>query len=155
VLKPLSRELYPETQFGNLDSVHGYTVGYASAPVEGENLTRRALIPHTDDAEVTFNVCLTSGFEGGGLQFHGLRSDGATVSPHVLPHRNEFLYGHRLGRAIVHRGGHFHEVLPVTGGKRHVLILWAKSWETYRASNCPCCLKFNREAKCVCGPLWN
>ncbi|KAH8065388.1 hypothetical protein JL720_12805 [Aureococcus anophagefferens] len=108
-----------------------HTVGYGAAEDAARNVTRRALIPHTDDAEVTLNVCLGAQFAGGRLKFHGLRTP-ATVHPMDLPREDELAYAHELGRAVLHRGAHFHEVEDVTSGARHVLICWFKSWAVPR-----------------------
>jgi len=151
-LGPLIRRLFPGP-VGAVDHAHAYTVGYGAAEDAARNVTRRALIPHTDDAEVTLNVCLGAQFAGGRLKFHGLRTP-ATVHPMDLPREDELAYAHELGRAVLHRGAHFHEVEDVTSGARHVLICWFKSWAAYRASHCPCCLKFRRDV-CVCSPSWN
>ena len=151
-LQSLIAALFPGP-VGAVDHAHGYTVGYGAAEDPARNVTRKALIPHTDDAEVTLNVCLADGFTGGQLKFHGLRAP-TTVHPMDLPNRDEFAYTHRLGRAVLHRGAHFHEVQDVDAGHRHVLICWFKSWASYRAAHCPCCLKFRRDV-CVCSPSWN
>ena len=37
-----------------------------------------------------------------------------------LPREDELAYAHELGRAVLHRGAHFHEVEDVTSGARHV-----------------------------------
>ena len=62
------------------------------------------------------------------------------------------------GKALLHMGRHLHEVLPVTGGERHQLILWARS-STLRKAQCPCCYQNFRQGgelrECVCGPAWN
>eukprot|EP00927_Polykrikos_kofoidii_P073824 TRINITY_DN69845_c0_g1_i1.p1 TRINITY_DN69845_c0_g1~~TRINITY_DN69845_c0_g1_i1.p1 ORF type:complete len:415 (+),score=47.25 TRINITY_DN69845_c0_g1_i1:72-1247(+) len=152
VAQPLCRVLFSGT-ISELDSAHAYTVGYGPAERAGENVTRKALIPHVDDSEITLNVCLQDGFVGGGLVFHGRRTP-ATIDPHELPNRDEYSYTHRLGRAVLHLGNHFHEVADVSAGARHVLIVWMRSWKAYRGSHCPCCMKFRRE-NCVCGPAWN
>jgi len=151
-LGPLIRALY-EGPVGAVDSAHSYFAGYGPREAPGANVTRRALIPHTDDSEVTLNVCFGAAFEGGGLKFHGLRTPAAT-EPMALPARDEFSYRHKLGRAVLHLGAHFHEVEDVTAGERHVLICWFKSWGTYRAQTCPCCRVFRRDV-CVCSPSWN
>lgn len=152
VAKPLSAVLY-KGLVGQLDSFHGYTVGYGPVERANANITRKALIPHVDDSEVTFNCCLSGDFEGGGLFFHGLRT-GETQDPQKLPTPSEYCYRHKLGRAILHLGQHFHEVAEVSAGQRHVLIIWMRGMKTYRANRCPCCLKHRRE-ECVCAPAWN
>lgn len=159
VAKPLSKILFGsfgtrEDVVGEVDTSHTFAVGYGEHENIQHNITRKALVPHVDDAEVTINVCLSSSFTGGSLRFHGLRSPDKTTVAYELPEPNQFNYQHRLGRAVMHLGNHFHEVLDVTSGERHVLIMWLRSWKKYRASHCPCCLKFRREY-CVCSPEWN
>lgn len=148
--KPLAARLFDT----KVDTPHGYVIGYASSENPEHNISRKGLVPHVDDSEVTLNVCLSGGFEGGGLQFHGLRTPDETTVAYELPEPNQFTYQHQLGRAVMHLGNHFHEVKDVTAGERHVLIVWLRSWNDYRASHCPCCLKFRRRY-CVCSPEWN
>jgi hypothetical protein len=87
---------------------HGYIVGYEpkesgeDAPAHPSRRSR--LVPHTDDSEVTLNVCLGRDFEGGELRLLGSRGGGkemseeATVSP-------------RVGYAVLHAGRKLHEVI--------------------------------------------
>lgn len=50
---------YVQCGGGSLDWVQGFVAGYAAQPGgEARNLTRTSLVPHTDDSEVTLNVCL-------------------------------------------------------------------------------------------------
>jgi len=154
--KPLCRVLFgtsQDTGVADIDAVHGYTVGYGPSESKDRNVTREALVPHVDDAEITLNVCLSDQFQGGALTFHGKRTP-QTVLAYDLPKPHEHDYTHTLGRAIIHLGNHMHEVKPVTSGERHVLIFWFRSWRNYRANHCPCCLKFRRKA-CICSPEWN
>lgn len=157
--KPLAKLLFGsagsrDDSLGDLDAVHAYTIGYGVDANKKRNVTRRALVPHVDDSEVTLNICLSDSFEGGGLRFHGKRHPEKTTLAYDLPSPNEATYQHKFARAVIHLGGHFHEVLDVTKGERHVLIMWMRSWGNYRASHCPCCLKFRR-LFCVCSPEWN
>ena len=46
-------------------------MGYAPNERPSKNLIRNALIPHSDDSEITLNVCLSEGYTGGELNFHG------------------------------------------------------------------------------------
>lgn len=110
-------------------------------------LTRHALIPHTDDSEVTLNICLgKEGFEGGDLIIRGLRNtDGENAeSARIRP---------VPGRAVIHLGQHLHEVAPVLSGERYALIMWARSVK-YRRVTCPCCL-VHRRTTCICDTTWN
>lgn len=86
-------------------------------------------------------------FRGGELVFRGLRGserEGHAERAVVL----------EAGRAVLHRGQHLHEVLPVKGGDRHAMILWSRS-SRFRSSTCPCCMLHRRDERCICGPFWN
>lgn len=149
VIRPISRHLFRETELegGDLDCRHGYVVGYAANP--NTSLPRERLVTHTDDSEVTLNVCIGEDFEGGALNFRGLR--GVDGAGQVIGD-----YEPRLGTALLHAGRHFHEVTQVTAGNRYVYIIWARSWSCTRAKVCPCCwLNRRQDTSCVCGPRWN
>jgi hypothetical protein len=162
VLQPLAALLFPSIA-AVLDYRYGYIIGYthkeavtsclpggvkttAERAIVPDLLTRSALVYHTDDSEITMNVCLGTEFEGGDLIIRGLRASKgegkleATISP-------------RPGRAIVHLGQHLHEVTEVTSGERYAFIMWARN-SAYRAQHCPCCLIFRRE-ECICEPGMN
>lgn len=163
VLAPLGRLLYPAVA-ARLDYRYGYVIGYsdpaavaaaaetaATTPAgaaggEGALLARSGLRHHTDDAEVTLNLCLGREFSGGDLVFRGLRNSASEGS-------EEAIVRPRPGRAVLHLGQHLHEVTTVTGGQRYALIVWARS-SAYRAAACPCCV-LNRRAGCVCDGSWN
>lgn len=147
VVRPISRHLYRDTECagGDLDWRQGYVASYEARP---EKAGRNRLVAHTDDSEVTLNIGLGQGFEGGMLEFHGLRGEGD----------QELLgdYEPIKGRAVLHAGRHFHQVTQVTKGHRFALILWARSWNGVRAQTCPCCWMNRRQGtNCVCGPRWN
>ena len=72
--------------FGSKDGHHCFIVRYRS----GEDL---GLDMHTDDSDVTFNLCLGLEFTGAGLQFCGM----AGAADH-RKHRHSYL--HRKARAI-------------------------------------------------------
>jgi hypothetical protein len=141
VVAPLAAILFPE--FTALHDSYAFVVGYAPTPT-GPLLDRTALVPHTDDAEVTLNVCLGRDFAGGDLILRGLRGT----------EEGEVIVPARPGRAILHRGQHLHEVSPITGGTRFALVLWARD-PAYRARTCPCCLIHRRSGACVCDPSLN
>jgi hypothetical protein len=139
----------------SLDWVHGFVAGYAPDPTPSR--PRQHLVMHTDDSEVTLNVCIgRKGFTGGVLSFGGMRGrawkrGGASSSGEYEP---------EPGRAVLHAGRHLHSVSPVTCGSRFALVLWARSWKGTRATTCPCCWLNNRRSKdqhqtCICGPRWN
>ena len=70
------------------------------------------LSKHTDDSDISFNVLLTNGFEGGGTRFWNrlLSSPFATVQPT------------EVGRVLTHSALIQHEGLPITSGLRYILV---------------------------------
>ena len=72
---------------------------------------------HTDDSDVTLNICLGREFEGAGLTFCG--SMGA-------PDHRKFStqYAHVRGRAVIHLGTKRHGADDITSGERNNLIIW-------------------------------
>eukprot|EP00545_Synedropsis_sp_CCMP1620_P005439 CAMPEP_0119030510 /NCGR_PEP_ID=MMETSP1176-20130426/41066_1 /TAXON_ID=265551 /ORGANISM="Synedropsis recta cf, Strain CCMP1620" /LENGTH=463 /DNA_ID=CAMNT_0006986881 /DNA_START=17 /DNA_END=1406 /DNA_ORIENTATION=- len=132
VVRPISRHLYQDTECagGDLDWRQGYVASYeAVTPTTSSSSNSKAgsggrnrLVAHTDDSEVTLNIGLGQDFEGGLLEFHGLRGDA---------NHQELIgdaYEPVKGRAVLHAGRHFHQVTQVTKGHRFALILWARSW---------------------------
>eukprot|EP00435_Cladocopium_sp_Y103_P039422 s1688_g10.t1 len=118
LLQPLGEGFFPGP--GSCwDGHHCFIVRYR----EGEDL---GLDMHTDDSDVTFNICLGLDFAGAGLQFCG--SMGAP------DHRkHSFTYGHKKGHCIVHLGRKRHGADDITSGERLNLILWNHSSE-FRSS---------------------
>lgn len=149
VVRPISRQLFRDTELegGDLDYRHGYVVGYKARPTTTS--PRERLVAHTDDSEVTLNVCIGDEFEGGALNFRGLR--GTADAGQILGTFNP-----KLGTALLHSGRHLHEVTHVTAGNRNMFIMWARSWSSTRANVCPCCwLNRRQDNSCVCGSSWN
>jgi hypothetical protein len=151
VVRPMSQHLYMESETGggDLDWRQGYIAAYSADPTNTK--PRQRLVPHTDDSEVTLNVCVGDTFDGGLLQFWGLRgtSEAGTLVGDYDP---------VVGRALIHSGRHLHEVTEVTSGNRFAYILWARSWSGVRAETCPCCWlnrRDNEKSSCVCGRKWN
>ena len=150
ILKPISSHLFQESEMmgRDLDWRQGYIAAYSASPSEAK--PRQRLVPHTDDSEVTMNVCIGDDFTGGNLHFKGLRG---------TPRGGIDLVGEykpQIGRAIVHAGRHFHEVSVVTAGDRFAYIMWSRSWNGVRASTCPCCwLNRRTDNNCACGKRWN
>lgn len=118
LLQPLGAGFFPGP--GNSwDGHHCFIVRYR----EGEDL---GLDMHTDDSDVTFNICLGLDFAGAGLQFCG------TVG--TAEHRkHNFTYAHKKGHCIVHLGRQRHGADDITSGERLNLILWNHSSE-FRSS---------------------
>jgi len=118
-----------------------------------------AQVPHTDDSEVTLNVCLGKDFTGGEIIFGTVRGDGGSASG---GHGETMTVPPSAGRGVLHLGRHLHGVSPVTGGQRFALVLWARSLEGTRSEICPCCWINRRDrsegskgTSCICGPDWN
>ncbi|CAK9109063.1 2-oxoglutarate and iron-dependent oxygenase domain-containing protein ICU11 (Protein INCURVATA 11) [Durusdinium trenchii] len=117
-LQKLGEELFPGP--GSCwDGHHCFIVRYR----EGEDL---GLDMHTDDSDVTFNVCLGLDFAGAGLQFCGAAG--------AANHRKySMTYSHKKGHCVVHLGRKRHGADDITSGERLNLILWNHSSE-YRQS---------------------
>lgn len=112
VALPFARELWPEwVDPGDCDDTYGFVVRYKL----GEDVD---LAEHADTSNVTLNACLGREFTGGGLYFKGVRFTGSAED------KEEHLVGHSKGSAVLHLGGHFHGVHPLTGGERSNLVLW-------------------------------
>ena len=108
-LWPVARYLFP-IQGSQFDSHHSFIVRYRSDEDLGLDM-------HTDDSDVTFNVCLGDTFEGATLSFCGMfgKSD----------HRQfRHTYQHKVGRAILHLGNRRHGADDIKSGTRSNLIVW-------------------------------
>lgn len=164
---PISRHLFATTEklLSDDDASHdinhtntksvlnwrqGYVAGYSANPQGDNAATRHRLVPHSDDSEVTLNCCLgEDDFEGGSVQFYGLRgtqAEGKLLGEVERPD---------VGKAIIHAGRHVHAVTDVTAGNRYALIVWTRSWAMRRLT-CPCChLNRRTDTRCICGKRWN
>lgn len=109
VLGPVAAACFPQ-EGGCLDRHHSFVVQYAA----GKDL---GLDMHTDNADVTFNVCLGRTFTGASLTFCG--DMGAPGHRHL-----SYQYFHRLGRAVVHLGRRRHGADEIETGERLNLIVW-------------------------------
>ena len=118
VVRPLAARLLPEFGGASLDSHHGFVVAYGSgADVD--------LGFHVDDSDVTLNLCLTDGFEGGDLFLRGTRCPAHQQTP---PRPGEQLdVAHAAGDAILHPGRLRHGARATTSGRRVNLIVWCRS----------------------------
>jgi len=118
MLQPLGELLWPGP--GNMwDGHHCFIVRYR----EKEDL---GLDMHTDDSDVTFNICLGLDFDGAGLQFCGLMG----ASNH---RKHTHTYKHVKGTCVCHLGRKRHGADDISTGERLNLILWNHS-STYRQS---------------------
>ena len=151
IIRPISQHLFWDTEsMGDLDWRQGYVAGYSSQPSADKGAQRERLVSHTDDSEVTFNLCLGDEmFDGGLLNFRGLRGtekEGQLVGE----------FQPILGTALLHAGRHLHEVTQVTAGNRYAYIIWTRSWKGVRSETCPCCWMNRRQGlRCICGKAWN
>tara|TARA_B100000902_G_scaffold399435_1_gene470278 strand:+ start:1064 stop:1978 length:915 start_codon:yes stop_codon:yes gene_type:complete len=110
LVKPLAKVLFPEIGNG-LSGHHTFTVRYNA----GED---KSLDMHTDDSDVTFNLCLGEKFKGCKLQFCG------DISKH--DHRHHSLtYFHEVGRAVMHLGSRRHGADDIEEGTRTNLVMWS------------------------------
>ena len=115
---PVARSLFP-LEAEEFNNHHSFCVSYK--PDED-----RGLDMHTDDSDVTLNVCLGREFVASGLTFCG---DMGAVN-----HRQASLqYQHRLGRAVMHLGRRRHGADDISEGHRLNLIMWNYN-SGYRAS---------------------
>mmetsp|Transcript_71270 Transcript_71270/g.200643 ORF Transcript_71270/g.200643 Transcript_71270/m.200643 type:complete len:138 (+) Transcript_71270:1413-1826(+) len=104
---------------------------------------------HTDDSDVTFNVCLGKpGFTAAGLTFCGVM---AKQDHRVF----KLKYAHQIGRCVMHLGRQRHGADDISDGCRVNLIMWnrssafrqrrAKQTHEYEAESAPpseACLSF-------------
>jgi hypothetical protein len=139
LLRPLLAFAYPDWLGGGaaagVDAHHAFFVQYS-------NDTQRALDVHMDQSELTLNVNLNAQYSGGGVLFGDVR-DGDHRAAKVL---HTFVdngssdsgvdlasssYAHRsvsgAGRALLHRGQHWHEATPIESGTRVNLIIWLRA----------------------------
>jgi hypothetical protein len=161
IMRPISRHLFLKTEtWKDLDWRQGYIAAYAARP--STDKPRERLVTHTDDSEVTLNVCLGEpDHVGGHVEFRNLRGAASKDG-----NEGQELLGTverpNVGRALLHAGRHFHTVTRVESGNRFALIVWARSWQGVRAQQCPCCWLNRRPGSvlqetndCVCGARWN
>ena len=82
---------------------------------------------HTDDSDVTLNVCLGREFTGAGLIFCGSMGQ---------PNHRQFStqYRHKRGCAVIHLGTKRHGADDITSGERNSLIIWNHNYQ-YRGTD--------------------
>ena len=109
VLLPIARSLWPR-EASSFHTHHSFMVQYKKSEDPGLDM-------HTDDSDVTFNVCLGKRFSGAGLTFCG----GMGQPDH---RQFSFNYRHKKGRAVVHLGTKRHGADDIQSGERRNLIIW-------------------------------
>ncbi len=134
-ISPLSTLLFNDVGGDSLDEHHGFVVEYKM----GKDVS---LDFHSDDSDVTFNVCLGRKFADGTIYFNGLLCRMCQqLSYSTFPLTQEQVeIKHKAGRALLHRGQHRHGANEITSGERYNLILWCRSNQYRRQDNsgeCP------------------
>lgn len=109
VLQPVAALLFPEAG-GKFDNHHAFMVQYKQEQDLGLDM-------HTDDSDVTFNICLGREFTGAGLTFCGKVGE-------ANHRRFNHTYAHERGRAVVHLGTQRHGADDIQTGERNNLIVW-------------------------------
>ncbi|XP_066936126.1 2-oxoglutarate and iron-dependent oxygenase domain-containing protein 2-like [Clytia hemisphaerica] len=129
-LNPIARILYPDwVGEGRLDSQRAFIVSYDNCDgVSKDNARDLAL--HFDNAEVTLNVSLSSGFEGGELFFGKLWKESTNTDYKRVDHTPS--------HGVFHRGRQMHGAMPLETGERYNLIIWMRS-SSVRNKYCPMC----------------
>ncbi|CAD7935183.1 unnamed protein product [Amoebophrya sp. A120] len=95
------------------DAHHSFIVQYAP----GKDL---GLDMHTDDSDVTCNICLGIDFEGSQVAFCGKMG--------ARDHRKElYIYEQRKGHCLIHLGRQRHGAVDIKKGERMNLIIWNRS----------------------------
>lgn len=118
-VRPLASMLFPELVGAtDADEHYAFTVRYE---VGGDT----ELAKHGDASVVTLNLCLgRPGWRGGQLRFFESGGSGLTALPRgnesAGPGDIEFL----PGMAVMHRGQHKHQALPLHEGERTNVIIW-------------------------------
>lgn len=119
VLHPIAAHLYPVEAEGGFDGHHSFMVQYRADQDLGLDM-------HTDDSDVTFNICLGREFTGASLTICG--------DSRQPRHRQFYLaYRHERGRALVHLGSRRHGADDIETGERNSLIVWNQN-SRYRNS---------------------
>ncbi|CAD7976415.1 unnamed protein product [Amoebophrya sp. A25] len=95
------------------DGHHSFIVQYAP----GKDL---GLDMHTDDSDVTMNICLGVDFEGSQVAFCGRMG--------AKDHRKQnYIYEQKKGRCLIHLGRQRHGAVDIKKGERMNLIIWNRS----------------------------
>ncbi|CAB9513630.1 and iron-dependent oxygenase domain-containing protein 2 [Seminavis robusta] len=119
-LWPISKVLFPQEATPKFDGHHSFIVRYQADEDLGLDM-------HTDDSDVTFNVCLGETFTGSTLTFCG---EFGAANHRQYTHQ----YHHQVGRAILHLGSRRHGADDIDTGRRMNLIVWNHN-SVWRASS--------------------
>mmetsp|Transcript_30109 Transcript_30109/g.65062 ORF Transcript_30109/g.65062 Transcript_30109/m.65062 type:complete len:618 (+) Transcript_30109:78-1931(+) len=146
-LWPDKEEVHELTKSG-LPSRHGFSIRYSANKGQQRKDHKkthiidadRHLDTHIDSSDITLNLCLGGGFQGGRLYFHsrlgreGQHNEAAADDPMTSPHaqhhegcsRCVWRHAHEPGVTLIHFGDHVHGADPLEAGERHNLVLWCK-----------------------------
>eukprot|EP00391_Amoebophrya_sp_Ameob2_P001779 CAMPEP_0179003090 /NCGR_PEP_ID=MMETSP0795-20121207/12445_1 /TAXON_ID=88552 /ORGANISM="Amoebophrya sp., Strain Ameob2" /LENGTH=600 /DNA_ID=CAMNT_0020696981 /DNA_START=440 /DNA_END=2242 /DNA_ORIENTATION=+ len=113
-----------EKKFGGVgsswDGHHSFIVQYAP----GKDL---GLDMHTDDSDVTCNICLGIDFTGSQVAFCGKMG-------HADHRKENYVYDQVKGHCLIHLGRQRHGAVDIEKGERMNLIIWNRS-RVYRDSD--------------------
>jgi hypothetical protein len=118
ILSKIAERYWPHIK--PFDKHHTFIVRYKDSEDKGLDM-------HTDDSDVTFNLCLGREFTGAGLSFCGVMGQ-----PDHRKH--SFTYKHEIGRCCWHLGRQRHGADDIASGERLNLIVWNHS-SKYRATS--------------------
>lgn len=118
-VRPLASMLFPEL-VGPTDADEHYAFTIRYEPSGDKELAK-----HGDASVVTLNLCLgRAGWKGGSLRFFESGGQGITT----LPRGNESAGAGDIeftpGMAVIHRGQHKHQAMPLLAGERTNVIIW-------------------------------
>lgn len=118
-VRPLAATIFPELVGAeDAEDHYAFTVRYEAG---GDT----ELAKHADASVATLNLCLgRPGWEGGALRF--FESGGSGI--YALPKKNDSAGAGDVqfqpGLAVLHRGQHKHQALPLLSGMRTNVIVW-------------------------------
>ena len=132
-LHPIARALFP-VEGAQFDGHHSFVVSYK--PEED-----RGLDMHTDDSDVTLNVCLGKDFTAAGLSFCG---DLGTPDHRV----ESFRYQHQRGTGLLHLGRRYASMISVNGLGSYTAGRARSHCIGCSTGCCCCCCQFR--CRCCC-----
>lgn len=128
-VRPLGRMFFPDSIGVEDDTVsYAFTIHYITTTTTDNNQPRDVkLKEHTDASVVTMNINLNlyeeDNYEGSSLLFLVPENESNNTINRKTQQRREALQM-KPGMAVLHRGQHFHQALPIEKGQRHQLIVW-------------------------------
>merc|ERR1712187_349253 len=125
-IRPLAELLFPETIGpGDAEEHYAFTVQYEQ---DGDT----ELAKHGDASVATLNLCLGQpGWKGGELHFFESGGSGLYTLGNGNSSAGAGEVHFKPGMAILHRGQHQHQALPLAGGVRTNLVIWLMGKDGY------------------------